>query len=228
MAGDSRFDAIAAARRPSLASPCQAARNPAGRPRRAERMTRGVNSWAWQMRGHLGSFQRTAFPLSQVNGPVRSGLNSTVNPSLPRDRAPPGLGTPSEITTKGKGQRDCAVRVLFEAANHGQSEGFGAPSEAPSAPWPPRRSPGRRLRPRDQRRSADRLRALARGPACPSGQGNRHRAPPLAPRRLDPLYSVDLMCDANLRDYYTRFDMVPLPGMGLRNPGALGATRPHE
>lgn len=34
-------------------------------------------------------------------------------------------------------------------------------------------------------------------------------------------YSVDLVCDAPLQEYYKRFGMVPVPGMTVRHRGAL-------
>ena len=38
---------------------------------------------------------------------------------------------------------------------------------------------------------------------------------------LDHLYSVDLVCDPELRKFYERVGMVPLQGMGLRDTDAL-------
>lgn len=35
------------------------------------------------------------------------------------------------------------------------------------------------------------------------------------------LYSVDLLCDAELQPYYEKFGMRAIPGMGLRHWGAL-------
>jgi GNAT superfamily N-acetyltransferase len=44
------------------------------------------------------------------------------------------------------------------------------------------------------------------------------------------LYSVDLLCDESLQPFYRRFGLVPVPGMGLRNPqanhGGTGDVRP--
>ena len=43
--------------------------------------------------------------------------------------------------------------------------------------------------------------------------------------RLGHLYSVDTVCDPELRRFYERFAMRPLQGMGLRNPAANGDGR---
>ncbi|CAM3266455.1 GNAT family N-acetyltransferase [Stackebrandtia soli] len=38
---------------------------------------------------------------------------------------------------------------------------------------------------------------------------------------LSHMYSIDLVCDANLVDYYRRHGMIALSGMGLRHPEVL-------
>jgi ribosomal protein S18 acetylase RimI-like enzyme len=40
---------------------------------------------------------------------------------------------------------------------------------------------------------------------------------------LDHMYSVDLVCDADLRGFYQRLGLRPLQGMGIRNPAVLTA-----
>ncbi|MCW2641299.1 MAG: acetyltransferase [Dactylosporangium sp.] len=42
--------------------------------------------------------------------------------------------------------------------------------------------------------------------------------------RLGHLYSVDLLCDPPLVNYYRRFGLAPIPGMGLRTPRNLDGT----
>jgi GNAT superfamily N-acetyltransferase len=42
--------------------------------------------------------------------------------------------------------------------------------------------------------------------------------------RLGHLYSVDLLCDPPLVNYYRRFGLDPIPGMGLRTPRNLDRT----
>jgi GNAT superfamily N-acetyltransferase len=42
--------------------------------------------------------------------------------------------------------------------------------------------------------------------------------------RLGRLYSVDLLCDPPLVNYYRRFGLAPIPGMGLRTPRNLDGT----
>ncbi|HWM16579.1 MAG TPA: GNAT family N-acetyltransferase, partial [Microbacterium sp.] len=39
---------------------------------------------------------------------------------------------------------------------------------------------------------------------------------------LDDMYSVDLVCDEELRPYYERLGMTAFQGMGVRNRGVLG------
>ena len=38
---------------------------------------------------------------------------------------------------------------------------------------------------------------------------------------LSHMYSIDLVCDADLVDYYRRHGMIALSGMGLRHPEVL-------
>jgi predicted N-acetyltransferase YhbS len=43
---------------------------------------------------------------------------------------------------------------------------------------------------------------------------------------LDHMYSVDLVCDPDLRGFYQRFGLRPLQGMAIRNPAVLTAEVP--